>query len=104
LNEEHPNEPDRLTGTAIFSGLAIKLGYKLAFSIFNTITGRQLRFILRSIGICEKRCETSCPIWDIEKTLLTPLRNIQEILESYEIPRESPQLILANTSKEETNK
>ena len=35
MNNERLNEPERLDGSAIFSGLAIKSGYEIAFTHTN---------------------------------------------------------------------
>lgn len=78
---------------------------KLAFDILMETRGEHLRSILKSIVICERTCETVCPIWDFESRLITPLRNIQMVLEKYDMPKDAPSpLILAEKLEEENNR
>lgn len=77
---------------------------ELASDILTPIRGEHLKLILKSIVTCERTCETVCPIWDFESTLITPLRNIQIVLERYDTTEEIPSpLMLAEMSEEENH-
>lgn len=77
---------------------------ELASDILTVMRGEHLKLILKSIVTCERTCETVCPIWNFESTLITPLRNIQIVLERYDTPEEIPSpLILAEMSEEEND-
>lgn len=62
---------------------------KLAFDILMGMRSEQLRIILKSIVTCERTCETVCPIWIFESGLITPLRNIQMVLERYSTSKDT---------------
>jgi hypothetical protein len=77
---------------------------KLASHILAEMTGEHLRLILKSIVTCTKECETNCPIWNFEKELISPLRNVESILRKYGISDNPPlPLIPANSDKEAEN-
>lgn len=78
---------------------------EIAQDVLRAMDGKHLKSIVRSIVVCNRTCEESCPIWNFGKTLITPLRNIQQIVENYNIPQKtSPPLILAKMLEEENNK
>lgn len=77
---------------------------KLAFDILVGMRSKQLKSILKSIVTCERTCETVCPIWNFESRLITPLRNIQIVLERYSTAKDIPSpLIPAEMLEEENN-
>lgn len=76
----------------------------LAYDILQKIEGQHLKLILKSIVICDRTCETNCPIWNIEKRLITPLRNIERIVGTYNEPQLTPPLILAKTKEKKKSK
>lgn len=77
---------------------------KLADDISMEMSEEHLKLILKSIVTCERTCETICPIWDFESRLITPLRNIQMVLERYDTPKKTPSpLILAEMPEEENH-
>ncbi len=57
---------------------------QLASDIAAVMDGEHLRLVLKSIVTCPRKCETSCPIWDFERRILLPLRNMQSIFRKYE--------------------
>jgi hypothetical protein len=74
---------------------------KLAFDILVATKSEPLRLVLKSIVTCERKCESACPIWDLEKKLIMPLRNIQDVLRKYGVSKDIPApLIPADTAEE----
>jgi len=75
---------------------------ELASNILCRMRDNHLRLILKSIVTCVRTCETICPIWDFERTLIAPLRNIQKVFEEYVAPKHISPLIPAETDEEES--
>ena len=74
---------------------------KLAFDILVASRSESLRLVLKSIVTCERKCETACPIWDFERKLIMPLRNVQDVLRKYGMSKDIPApLIPADTAEE----
>lgn len=68
---------------------------ELADDISMGMRGEHLKLILKSIVTCKRTCETVCLIWDFESRLITPLRNIQMVLERYDTSKEIPSPLVA---------
>jgi hypothetical protein len=67
-----------------------------------------LRKIIRSVITCERRCSEDCPLWMIEKQWITPIRNMQAIIEKYSANIRTLPLVTADfvepfEDKERTN-
>jgi len=76
---------------------------KLAFDILMGVKGEQLRSILKSIVTCERKCQTECPIWGFDKRLITPLRNIEQLLAKYGRPKQNPTPLIPAESEEDND-
>lgn len=85
----------------IIHGYSNRSKSELASNILHGMRDDHLRLILKSIVTCGRTCETVCPIWGFERTLIAPLRNVQRVFEEYVAPKHNSPLIPAETDEEE---
>lgn len=77
---------------------------RLVSQIHENMDGENLRFVLKSIVTCERKCDTDCPIWTLEKQLLSPLRKVQSLLNRFDLTGSKPiPLIPADFDEESRN-
>lgn len=77
---------------------------RLVSQIQDSIDSENLRFVLKSIVTCERKCDTDCPIWVLEKQLISPLGRVQSLLKRYDLTYSKPvPLIPADFDKENEN-
>jgi hypothetical protein len=76
----------------------------MAIIVGSRITGEHLRLILKQIIICDQTCGTQCPIYSIEKNLIKPLRNVDNLWErSARVSNQPNQLVLAEYNTKSNN-
>ena len=69
--------------SAMISGKTTGDKKELIASILNHSQCEHLRKILKSIIICNQQCKEKCPLWIVEKQWVTPIKNVQTIVEKY---------------------
>jgi hypothetical protein len=110
-----PHKPDALVMAHLRKICLIKLsamvcrkttGDKkdLIEAILKNTPPEHLQKILKSIIMCNKQCKENCPLWIVEKQWITPIKNVQAIVEKYRADLRTLPLLQADFNENDPHK